>query len=553
MGLEQYKIIGEPIQGGTSRVYKAKDRNAAGALRALKAVNMKFYQDAVNEVNLIGHLYKEDTSNAFFPNIITTFLENGQFYIVEDYLDGIDLNEWLKEHGTMQKKQFLEAAKQICAFMKFFYEKTGQVYSDMKPKNVMVLEASATLTDNSRGMKLKFIDFGAAVRVNGAPQSYTEEYAAPEQYHTGNLDPRTDIFNMGATFFHMIEGRMPDPIVDSKNQQKSSTERFRFGKHVNFEIRRLIEKCVCDAPADRYQNYDELYRDLCRIENNSGLRLIMLFFLLSLVCFAGAGFSGYMADTVSRQDDQNQYDESLLRGDYAAALQIDHTNQNNIYQNLIDHFTSDEKIDSNENNFIINEIKTQAYLSENDPDYGMIMYYIGNAYWLYYFPFSDGEPDELELEQSRINASFEWLEKAVQDDNFRNSYPDLYHRAEIFYHIGKFYTEIDRRERDGTDDNAFYQEIWENIIDMTDYINDANEVTSARVCQTLLTLISRYSAKFKQNQLTFEKQKAILDAVQQKVYDTSGKITYQNNYSVEIAQNFDLNAVELKLTMLYAE
>jgi hypothetical protein len=107
-------------------------------------------------------------------------------------------------------------------------------------------------------------------------------------------------------------------------------------------------------------------------------------------------------------------------------------------------------------------------------------------------------------------------------------------------------------EKEGTDSGEFYTDMWKNISDMSVYINEANEVVSVRVCQTLLTFISRYSLKFRQNGITYDEQAQILQSIEKKVYQ-NGSITYSNNYARSIAECFDTEAVSMKLKMAYAD
>ena len=200
----------------------------------------------------------------------------------------------------MPYKLFISAAKQICSFMKFFHD-TGRVHSDMKPENIMVLMPNAALSDNSAGVKLKFIDFGTAIKNATGVTGYTPEYASPEQYRQLKLDERTDIFNMGATFYHMIQGRKP-LRVDNENRMMISQERFKFDKTISVDIKRVIQKCVADDPDKRYRSCDAVYRDLCRIERSTNLRLLVLCFILSAVSLAGAGFSSHMANRLEAKN-----------------------------------------------------------------------------------------------------------------------------------------------------------------------------------------------------------------------------------------------------------
>ena len=154
----RYEIEKIAGRGGTSVVYKAYDLQAERAVRAIKEISKSKYEEydmAKQESALIKELYEADQSNAFFPNIIHRFETDHYFYIVQDFLDGESMG-YMLEAGPMPYKMFIEAAKQICSFMKFFHS-TGRVHSDMKPENIMVLKPGKTMLDNDAKIKLKFV------------------------------------------------------------------------------------------------------------------------------------------------------------------------------------------------------------------------------------------------------------------------------------------------------------------------------------------------------------------------------------------------------------
>lgn len=561
----RYEIEKIAGRGGTSVVYKAYDLQAERAVRAIKEISrsrVEEYDMAKLESALIKELYEADKSNAFFPNIIHRFETDNYFYIVQDFLDGESMG-YMLEAGAMPYKMFIESAKQICSFMKFFHS-TGRVHSDMKPENIMVLKPSAALMDSSAKIKLKFIDFGTAIRNATGVTGYTPEYAAPEQYRQSRLDERTDIFNIGATFYHMIQGRKPLKVYSDKRMM-TAQERFKFDKNVSADIKRIILKCVADDPEKRYRSCDSLYKDLCRVERHSSVRWMSLSAALTVVFFAAAGISAHTANKLDKKNISESYTANINKGNYAEAIRLDHTNRDDIYSKLIKDFTADSKLSADEDNFIINEIKSTGAIRKSDDNYGRCMYEIANAYWLYYYPYEDNTAGmnevelkeynkriELELEKARISASYEWFEKAVSGTDLKRDMPDAYNRAEIFRNIGEFYNDIDRMEKEGTDSSEFYAQKWQKIEEMSGYIDDSNEVVSVRVCQTLLSLISRYSQKFRQNGVTEESQKNILEKINKKVY-LGGEISYSNDYARSIAEGFDTEAVELKLGMAYAD
>lgn len=555
----RYEIEKVAGRGGTSVVYKAYDLQAERAVRAIKEIsksNIDVYDMAKLESALIKELYELDKTNAFFPNIIHRFETENNFYIVQDYLDGESMDDILKS-GPMTEKMFLEAAKQICSFMEFFHN-TGRVYSDMKPENIMVLRLGDSSMNDGAELKLKFIDFGTAIKNSTGVTGYTPEYAAPEQYRNDMLDNRTDIFNIGATLYHMILGRKPLK-VSSGSELLTSRERFIFDRKINPDIKRIIQKCVADEPSKRYHSCKAIYKDICRIERKTSIRLVASAFVLSLTCFIGAGAFALIADHKAMKDLHEKYTEYVNKGNYAEAIKIDHTNRDGIYIALIESFKNDLKLDAEEDNYIINEIQACDSIKESDSDYGECMYEIAYAYWLYYDPYENGGLTDSELERARNEKAYRWFGKAVRS---KDPNADFYEKAKILFSACRFYTEIDKIEKEGKDNPQLYTDMWNNIKDLSMYIDEGNDVVSARVCQMLMSLISRNSAKFRINGVEKREQTEILDKIYFKVYnedhreedyenDGEKKVTYSNVSAIEIAEMLHFKEAYSKVKMVY--
>ena len=130
--------------------------------------------------------------------------------------------------------------------------------------------------------------------------------------------------------------------------------------------------------------------------------------------------------------------------------------------------------------------------------------------------------------------------------------PDKYKRAEILYSIDSFYVNADKMVLEGNDKPELYTEMWDNLEKLSGYIDEDNEVVSARVCVTLSSLISKNSDKFRKNGIEKERMERILDKVNSKV-SSNGKITYSNDYARSIASTIDIDAVKLKIDGVYAD
>ena len=571
----RYEIEKIAGKGGTSVVYKAYDLQAERAVRAIKEIrksNIDVYDMAKLESALIKELYELDKTNAFFPNIIHRFETDNNFYIVQDYLDGESMEDMLK-NGPMNEKMFLEAAKQICLFMEFFHN-TGRVHSDMKPENIMVLKLGNSSMKDDEKIKLKFIDFGTAIKNSTGVTGYTPEYAAPEQYRNDPLDNRTDIFNIGATFYHIIQGRKPLKISNGKGML-TSQKRFRFDRKINPEIKHIIQKCVADEPSKRYHSCDDIYKELRRIERKTHLRLIVMSFAMAIICFIGAGAFAISAnnkevDTFNKLVKKEKYVEAIK---YKNEHNLKNVNVYDLYFKFIESIKSDGKLDAEEDSFIINEIVFKDFINESDSGYGECMYKTAFAYWIYYVPYDDYKY-ELELEMPRNEKACDWFEKAVKSKDLKNNNKDEFERAKILFSACKFYLKIDSLELEDEDSKEVYEEIWNDVKELSSYIDAEREIISVRVCQTILSLISRNAEKFSENGVQKSEQEEILNKVYRKIYNedyhkeekaegneskkeavdnkSSKETSYKNNFAIKIAEELDFSEVSDRIDDAYA-
>lgn len=185
------------------------------------------------------------------------FYANGTGYMVMEYIDGIDLKQYLKKIGgrlpeaTVRSlmKPVLESLSEIHSH--------GLIHRDISPDNVMVDKKS----------RIKLIDFGAARGQSAeSDKTYTvilkHGYAPPEQYHAkGNQGPWTDIYSICATMYRMLTGdNPPNSIERLENDEYISVS--GHGINVTPEMEYVLQKGLSVKTSDRYQNVDELIADL---------------------------------------------------------------------------------------------------------------------------------------------------------------------------------------------------------------------------------------------------------------------------------------------------
>ena len=148
------------------------------------------------------------TSNLAHPNIATIYEygeDRGRSYIAMEFLQGRTLDKIVRDQ-QLGFEEGLRIAVQLTSALALVH-RAGLIHRDLKPANVMVLDDGT----------VKLLDFGIA-RANGEPTITqhgmlvgTVLYMSPEQVRGDELDPRSDIFSLGAMLYHALTGQLPFP------------------------------------------------------------------------------------------------------------------------------------------------------------------------------------------------------------------------------------------------------------------------------------------------------------------------------------------------------
>lgn len=161
-------------------------------------------------------------------------------YVVEEYISGITLKEYMEAHGPLSEAQAADWIRQICAILAPLHRQTPPiVHRDLKPGNLIVTPEGA----------LVLVDFNAAKTVEGNRAQDTVligtvGYAAPEQYGFSASQPTADIYALGVLLNEMLCGHLPP-------------EQMAGGR-----LEPVVRKCLQMDPANRYQTVQALTAQL---------------------------------------------------------------------------------------------------------------------------------------------------------------------------------------------------------------------------------------------------------------------------------------------------
>src|ERR1700675_3890400 len=195
--------------GGMGMVYLARDQRLANRPCAIKEM-VDHFIDQQQRLEANDYFAREaDTlaqlKHQAIPAITDRFDDQNRHYLVMEYVEGRNLEEELaaREGEPLPEGLVIDVARQLCDVLAYLHNMTPPiVYRDMKPSNVM-------LTPKGR---VVLVDFGIARLFKSARKGTmigTLGFAPPEQYQ-GAVDPRSDIYSLGATLHYALTGRDPE-------------------------------------------------------------------------------------------------------------------------------------------------------------------------------------------------------------------------------------------------------------------------------------------------------------------------------------------------------
>ena len=264
--------VGTPLQGGRYVIKKVLGEGGMGAALLASDNRLDNKQVVIKELlsdNNDPARFKEDERNfkqevitlahldhPLIPNVTDNFEEGGRYFMVQEYVDGENLEERMDRlNQPMKERDVLIYASQILDVLEYLAEQTPPiVHRDIKPANIII---------SSKDKRAHLVDFGIAradvnrnARRKQTSALGTPGYAPPEQYQ-GNADPRSDLYALGATLHHLLTNRDPRnyppfnyPPVRTLNPQVSA------------ETERVIAKAVNNDITQRYQSATAMRRDI---------------------------------------------------------------------------------------------------------------------------------------------------------------------------------------------------------------------------------------------------------------------------------------------------
>ena len=268
--LGPFEIVALLGQGGMGEVYRARDPRLARDV-AIKVLHSAVTLDPDRRQRFEQEARAAGGLND--PNIVAVLdigMHDGALYLVEELLEGATLRDKLTD-GPLPVRKALDYSVQAARGLAAAHAK-GIVHRDLKPENLFV----------TRDGRLKILDFGLAKLVAakaGAADATsaptvglgtepgmvlgTAGYMSPEQVRGRDVDPRSDLFALGAVMFEMAAGRRAfrgESSMDTMSAilKEEPPELTKLNPDIPMGVERIIRRCLEKDPEERFQSARDL-------------------------------------------------------------------------------------------------------------------------------------------------------------------------------------------------------------------------------------------------------------------------------------------------------
>ncbi len=265
--LNQRYQLDEPLAtGGMAMIYRAQDLmlERTVAIKVLRA-------DLTNDPEFRDRFRQEAkaAANLSHPNIVTVHdfgLDAGLFFIVMEYVPGVDLKSILRTRGRLPVIEALSLMIQACSGIGYAH-RAGIVHCDIKPQNMLV----------TPDQHLKVVDFGIArVFSTISPDEKSEvvwgspQYFSPEQAAGNPPSPASDVYSLGVVLFELVtsqlpfSGATPEELARQHRLSPPPSPR-KLNPEISPDLEQILLKVLSKEPSARYRTADQMGRVLAAL------------------------------------------------------------------------------------------------------------------------------------------------------------------------------------------------------------------------------------------------------------------------------------------------
>jgi serine/threonine-protein kinase len=276
-GEQRYEVVRKIFEGGMGIVYEAEQHGARNFVKrvAIKVIRQNFATQKEFIENFVGEA--KLVADLIHTNIVQTYQLgelNGIYYIAMEYINGVNLEQFLQKMADKKKKLPLELAvfiaSRVCRGLAYAHAKTdkhgkslGIVHRDVSFKNIMVaFEGDVKLTDFGVAKAVGFLTDKEGEVIAGKA-----DYMSPEQADFQITDKRSDLFSLGIVLAHLLLARN---IFKGANADESRNRVMKMpipdfrkeDKRIDDKLNKILQRALARDLKQRYASADEMLYDL---------------------------------------------------------------------------------------------------------------------------------------------------------------------------------------------------------------------------------------------------------------------------------------------------
>lgn len=268
---DRYEIIKTIGEGGMANVYLAKDTilDRDVAIKVLRG-------DLASDEKFVRRFQREalSASSLSHPNIVEIYdvgEDDGNYYIVMEYVPGKNLKQVLKKRGNLTVSEVIDIMLQITSAMGLAHDSLI-IHRDLKPQNILMMDDGG----------VKITDFGIAMALNATQLTQTNSamgsvhYFPPEQASGKGSTLKSDVYSLGIMMYELLTGYLPfrgDNAVEialKHLKEPIPSIRSEF-PNIPQSVENIIIKATAKNPKNRYNNANEMHEDLLTCLNKERL------------------------------------------------------------------------------------------------------------------------------------------------------------------------------------------------------------------------------------------------------------------------------------------
>ena len=464
-------------KGGMSNVYKVKDvrLNTVWAMKEINAFDSVFYEAGIKEMNILKEL-----NHPALPRIVDVVQTENSYCVIMDYIEGINLEEYVHKNGSMTEKDAVKTAFALLDALRYLHSKKRIIYSDLKPSNIMLSEDG----------EIKLVDFGISVNESIGKEKgifFTKEYAAPEMLAGKGVDERSDIYGLGVTLKHIVN------------------------EECSFGFDYFLKKCMMNDPDDRYQSATDAWNELSKIRSLNdvyygkickAIGQNIFYLIMFILSFTGICLCEYCKGIEKKTEWEEICEKAVHSSDIDVRIDnlekmIESSPEYDLYLRLINEFKDDLIFDEKEEFLIEGMVERDKNILKENDEYALLCKEIGILYLFYH---------DDENENSRYQRAVVWFEECMKEGDGN---------VETYVEIGRFFENLKKIVIEGRTKGE-YRHFFDEICRLVKESGDCDERTRKDIYEMCADSVYVYSGDFYRDGVGSDEMLDLLSLIEQK-------------------------------------